>query len=402
MKIVALEFYAVKLPFRFAFTHSLAARNFSINIICRASLQAPHGGLFEGWGESVPRDYVTGEGVEAALEKLRSLYAPRFLNRQFVSSADLAEAIKQEFFGFGLKVEHGGAAWCALELALLDGAAKVENKPLMNLLGEVRNEALLEGIVYGGVVPFANRKALGFLCSLYRLGGFKTVKVKVGKDFESDLACLQFARRKLGPEMILRIDANCAWTADQTMQFAEKARPLKIASIEQPVKADDLAGLKRIVENIPEQIVADESLCTLAQAEKLAQEKLCTAFNIRISKVGGILPAIAMAQIAERYGIACHLGAQVGESGILSAAARSLACVMPPFENYEGSANFFLLKEDLTRENLTFGLSGRGKILRGNGLGVSVLVDRVRALAEPITSPASAALAFMPKEKIVS
>ena len=66
----------------------------------------------------------------------------------------------------------------------------------------------------------------------------------------------------------------------------------------------------------------------------------------------------------------------------LDAAGRSFASIVSPFDNYEGSANAFLLKSDLTRENLTFGLNGRGKILSGHGLGIRVLPDRIENLAE--------------------
>jgi hypothetical protein len=83
-----------------------------------------------------------------------------------------------------------------------------------------------------------------------------------------------------------------------------------------------------------------------------------------------------MVEIAQQNNIAVHLGAQVGESGILSAAARSFAMVNKPFENYEGSMNGFLLKSDLTKENLTvsrgaFGDGGYAKDER-NGFGISI------------------------------
>ncbi|WP_421020736.1 hypothetical protein, partial [Klebsiella pneumoniae] len=74
------------------------------------------------------------------------------------------------------------------------------------------------------------------------------------------------------------------------------------------------------------------------------------------------------------------MGAQVGESGILSAAGRMLAAVNNPFENCEGSNNFFLLKRDLTVENLNVSLGGRGPVLKGQGLGVTVKSDAVSQL----------------------
>jgi muconate cycloisomerase len=71
------------------------------------------------------------------------------------------------------------------------------------------------------------------------------------------------------------------------------------------------------------------------------------------------------------------MGAQVGESGILSAAGRSFASTQERFDNYEGSNNLFLLKQDITEENLNVGYKGLGRLLSGNGLGVRVLERRL-------------------------
>jgi muconate cycloisomerase len=211
----------------------------------------------------------------------------------------------------------------------------------------------------------------------YKLFSFKTVKIKVGRDFDGDLERVILARKVLGPSVTLRADANCAWNAEEALQCAERFRPYNIASYEQPVPADDLEGLARISRNIPEDVLADESLCSIEQARLLAAEKICTAFNIRVSKVGGVLAATEISRIAEAAGINRHMGAQVGESGILSAAGRAFASTQPQFDNYEGSNNFFLLKKDITAENLNVGYGGGGKLLPGNGLGVTVLDERI-------------------------
>jgi hypothetical protein len=85
-----------------------------------------------------------------------------------------------------------------------------------------------------------------------------------------------------------------------------------------------------------------------------------------------------------------HLGAQVGESAILSAAARAFAGSQRPFDNYEGSNNLFLLKKDISRENLNVGRGGFGKFLKGAGLGVHVLPDKL----EQVTQSQSTVEAF--------
>jgi len=207
----------------------------------------------------------------------------------------------------------------------------------------------------------------------YRLFGFETVKIKVGASLQEDVERVRLARRIMGNKTKLRIDANGAWaSAAQAIEAMEQFRPFNVLSVEQPVPAQDIDAMHEITKSIPEEVVADESLCTIEQARSLAQHRICTAFNIRLSKNGGWLAAQEIASIARTYGISLHMGAQVGEGGILSAAGRAFASVEGPFDNCEGSNNLFLLKQDVVEENLNVGWGGFGRPIESPGLGVTV------------------------------
>jgi muconate cycloisomerase len=263
---------------------------------------------------------------------------------------------------------------------VLDAVARAKAICLSKWLARKDGQAQKAGVVYGGVLPFVNDGVLPLVLWLYRLYGFKTVKIKVGKNLESDVERVKKARSILGKDVTLRVDANAAWNVEQTLRFAERVRPFGVASIEQPVPAQDLEGMAKLTASLPEQIIADESLCTISQAQTLAHEKICSGFNIRLSKVGGFLAAREIAEIARRAGIAGHMGAQVGESGILSAAGRAFAQAQGPFENCEGSANLFLLKQDLTKEDFTAGFAGMGKPILSPGLGLTVPPKKLHCL----------------------
>jgi muconate cycloisomerase len=138
-------------------------------------------------------------------------------------------------------------------------------------------------------------------------------------------------------------------------------------------------------------VIVDESLCSPADAERLAAERACNVFNVRVSKCGGPLAALAITRIAREAGLTCQLGAQVGESGILTAAGRLVATVAdaPPFRYLEGSDNSFLLRHDLTYENLTVRPGGRAPALSAPGIGVRVNPARLERLArQHVTVPA--------------
>lgn len=353
MKIKAIETFLVTLPFRFAFGHSLATRADSTNVIVRVTLEDGT----QGYGEGVPRDYVTGEDAVAAQQNIETIYAPRLIGTDVSDLPQVVATLEDLFVDLELDKIARGASWCAVELAVLDAAARAHRTTVAGWFGPV----VQKRVRYGGVIPFGGRRAVLGMLILYKLYGFETVKVKVGKTLEQDIANVAMARRIMGPNAIIRVDANCAWTADETLRAAEAFAPYMVASYEQPVPPNDLEGLQRLTRELPDvQILVDESLCTIEQAELLASEHICSAFNVRISKVGGFLAARRIVEIASQYGIKVHMGAQVGESGILSAAARTFASVHQPFENCEGSMNAFLLKRDLTSENLTVKMGGWG------------------------------------------
>jgi L-Ala-D/L-Glu epimerase len=385
VRVKAIETFLVTLPFRFAFGHSLATRADSTNIVVRVTLDDGT----QGFGEGVPRDYVTGENAAIAQRNVETLYAPRLLGTDVSDRRALLAVLEDIFSDLQLDKQPRGASGCAMELALLDAACKAQGQRLVDWFGPIQND----NIRYGGVIPFGGKKAVLGMLLFYKLYGFKTVKLKVGKTLQEDEHLVAMARKIMGEEAVIRVDANCAWTADQTLRAVEAFRKYRVASYEQPVDPMDLEGLKKITENISEHVMVDESLCTVEQAKRLASEKICSAFNVRISKVGGFLAAQKMVDIAHEHGLRIQLGAQVGESGILSAAARMFAMVNQQFDNYEGSMNGFLLKSDLTSENLTVSPGGLGSLSymrkQRGGLGVSIAEGTLESWSSQ--SPASLA-----------
>ena len=401
IKIAAIHVSTVLLPFRFAFKHSLASRSYSENVIVRLTLEdTSSGATVFGLGESVPRQYVTGETCESAVLEIKNSFAPQLIGESLADekkatdwAAQLIERIVISKNVYGRRV---GASFCALELALLDAAAKMEGISIGSWLAKRNGISPSASIKYGGVVPFGKRKTLAALLYFYKFYGFKTVKLKVGDDPDFDIFTVRKARELLADSTVIRVDANCAWDFDQTVEFAKKAQAYRIASIEQPVPFDHLDELVALTRELEPQIVVDESLCTIEEAENLVKMKACGGFNIRISKVGGLMAAQKIVDIAAKNGISIHLGAQVGESGILTAAGRVLACANPAFENYEGAANFFLLKEDLTKENMTAGFGGKGNRPQGHGIGVQANERNLSRLVVKVSAgnpqPGSAAI----------
>src|SRR5688500_4181968 len=111
MQLEGFDILEVDLPFRIVFGHSLAKRKGSTNIWVRALVT---GGI-AGYGEAVPRSYVTGETLPGVVEEIgRTLSAP-WWRRPFASLEEVAETLESRYDAEG--PERGGAARCAVELA---------------------------------------------------------------------------------------------------------------------------------------------------------------------------------------------------------------------------------------------------------------------------------------------
>lgn len=372
MQVVDLEVRQIRLPLRRPVKHASHSRTETDNILVRCTLS--DGSV--GWGEGVPREYVTGETVDSALDLIRrselgSRLSPcsRFDESvQMISRLSLAPVPGDD------RGCQGNAARCAVELALLDAFGRAFGEPLSAVtrfitpeLSEPKAHVRYSGVILSAKGWKARAMSLG-----YRLTGFRQVKVKVGIAGQDDVHRLRLIRRWLGSTMDIRLDANEAWDVAEAAERIRQLEPFRIASVEQPVSHEQSHGLAEVRKSIRTSIMLDETLCSETDAERVAREGLCDLFNIRLSKCGGFVPSLRLAAFAARHGLGYQLGCQVGESAILSAAGRHFACSVAGILAIEGSFDRHLLHQSLSKEDITFGRGGNSPALTGSGLGIDV------------------------------
>jgi muconate cycloisomerase len=127
--------------------------------------------------------------------------------------------------------------------------------------------------------------------------------------------------------------------------------------------------------------MVDESLVTLADADALIAAGAVDYFNVRVSKCGGVYRSLEMARRASATGIRLQVGAQVGETAILSAAGRHLAAYLDTVDFVEGSFGTLLLTEDISADPVKFAHKGEAPVLTGPGLGVRVVSEKLAKYA---------------------
>ena len=394
LRFTQLELREIKIPFRFAFKHALATRREAHNLIL--TLYTDAGTC--GFGEVIPRPYLTGESIASAWEDISSHYWPAIRDLRLKINSYPWEPLKSVFMW--ASEQKKTAAFAGVDLAVWDAWARVSRRPGYSLFGQTRPLSVpLTGPLGEGSFRYLWRTT----CIMKTLG-FQHYKLKVGNT--KDLAAVRLVRQLIGPRCDLRVDANGGWEVEQAIHMAKELRRFGVSSVEQPVPAGNVADLARVQREGGLPVMADESLCTLADARNLLAEQAADIWNLRLAKIGGFTGMLAMLQLAGYplppaltgkpaaagpsraplpvYRPKLHLGVLVGETTLISAAAR--ACLgLCPYLHVEYGYPKVLLKANPFHGD-PGGYSGTGRPLSDSfGLGVSPkqdLLDKVTVRRE--------------------
>jgi L-alanine-DL-glutamate epimerase-like enolase superfamily enzyme len=136
----------------------------------------------------------------------------------------------------------------AIDAALWDLKAKLLGLPLVTLLGQVRARAMVYGS--GGFTSYTEGELCEQLAAWTR-SGISRVKMKVGANPAADVARVAAARRAIGENAELMVDANGAYTAAEALNKAHAFAASRVCWFEEPVSSDDLDGLCRIRDRVP-------------------------------------------------------------------------------------------------------------------------------------------------------
>jgi L-alanine-DL-glutamate epimerase-like enolase superfamily enzyme len=367
-RIVSAELLAVDLPLRRPFKHAAAERSSSESVFLKCVTDT--GAM--GFGECLPRKYVTGETREGAFDLLREAVLPRLVGLRFASLAEverfLGECDGRAPRGWVDAATPQGAAWCAVDLALLDGFGR--SFGARPLAGHVSEQA--PALRYSGVLSADAGMKLALGALKQRLFGLRQIKWKLSR--ETSDATARRVRRLCGSGVELRVDANMAWSVGEALARIEALSRYGIRCFEQPIAADDLDGMARLCAETRADVMADESFTTRESLTALVERRACTAVNARISKCGGLLATLARCREALAAGLDLQIGCQVGESSLLSSAQLLLAAALGRVRYAEGCFGRHLLREDPATPVLQFGFGGRPPA-RPSGAGLGVTLD---------------------------
>ncbi|MGH7174661.1 MAG: mandelate racemase/muconate lactonizing enzyme family protein, partial [Gemmataceae bacterium] len=294
--------------------------------------------------------------------------------RDFEQAVALAERLRLTPVPGDERGCEGNAARCAVELAVLDAYGRHFGRALSDVARLLAPEISQPRthVRYSGAITTARGIKTLTAAIVFRIYRFRQVKIKVGMEGYDDRRRLGVVRRWGGRKIDIRLDANEAWTPANVVERIRALEPFGISAVEQPLPHAAAAVLREVRRQVRTPIMLDESLCGRFDAERAVEGDICDLFNLRLSKCGGFIPSLRLAQFAKQHGLGCQLGCQVGETAVLSAAGRHFAASVAGLRYLEGSYDRHLVREALATQDLTFGWGGWAKALPGPGLGIAL------------------------------
>ena len=309
MIITHTEIYRYTIPM-VPFTIATGTMRHAQNIFIR--IHTSEG--FIGVGECSAFPMIAGE-TQATCFELAKDFAACWKNKS-------ATDINQRLDELDALIYRNYTAKSAFDLALYDLAAKAANLPLYQFLGGTNRTVESDLTIGIGTPEEMAATARDFISKEVHI-----IKVKLGKDVATDVERIRQIREAVGPAMKLRIDANQGWSYEDAVLALTQLAPYNIEFCEQPMRSWNDELLPELCKRSPIPLMADESVFTHRDAERLIRNNACAYINIKFAKSGGIREALRINEVAEKNGIACMMGGMLESRLALTAKVHvAIAC----------------------------------------------------------------------------
>ena len=302
------------LPLKHTFSISRESHDFQDTMIASLTLNGQ-----TGFGEATSNPYYKIT-IESMMDEIGAI--SQEIEKFEFSTPEI-------FHSFLVNKGLSNFAICALDLAAHDLYGKLLGKPLYEIWGtSIKNYPITNYTIGIATVDVMLAKMQEMPWPIY--------KIKLGT--ADDVAIVRELRNHT--DAIFRIDANCAWTAQETILNAPLLKELGVEFLEQPLKANDWSGMEEVMHHSVLPVMADESCILESDVEKCALH--FSGINIKLTKCGGLTPALRMIRKAKDLGIKVMVGCMTESTVGISAIAQLL-----PQLDYVDMDGALLLKSDI-------------------------------------------------------
>lgn len=267
-----------------------------------------------GYGSAPATAVITGDTHASIIDAIRHHIGPRLIGMDIADLNRITRSIQQA-------MAHNTSAKAALEMAVHDLWGQLHGAPLYRLLGGSPVVMTTDITISVDGIDKMVDDALAAVEN-----GFTSLKIKVGKEIDTDLDRIRAIHDAVQGRATLRLDVNQGWTARDAVRVlhALENKGIHPELLEQPVKAHDLEGMRYITERVHTPVMADESVFEPRDVLELIRMRAADIVNIKLMKAGGISAALRIVDIAGEHGMECMMSCML-ESGIGVAAAAHVA-----------------------------------------------------------------------------
>lgn len=244
--------------------------------------------------------------------------------------------------------EIGSSAKASLDMAIVSLQAKANKQNLYAYFGVQAPQVLHTDIT----ISYKKAHEMIEDTRIALQGGMDILKVKLGSDIKHAKEVTK-SIASLFPDAKIIIDANQAWSLEESLDYIKAIEDVKVELIEQPVVADNLQGLKTITQNSHVPILADEAVFTLEDVKRVVESSSADMINIKLMKCGGLSKAVEILEYAREKEVSCMLGSML-EGPYSINVALHLAMAYTDVIKYIDLDSPLLYKEESTLLDFTF------------------------------------------------
>ncbi len=314
----------LKAPLIQPFRTALGQHDYLENVLFTLEL----GDGTKGFGEAAIATHITGETLTETMANLKAI-GPSLVGKDIADYLQISRELHE-------RGPRNKSAVAAVEMALLDALTRQAKIPLWRFLGD-RPRRLKTDIT----IVIADLAETEDTIKKFYQQGFRIFKVKIGCDKELDYKRI-LAVQKLAPRSAIYLDANQGYSAEETLSFLKSLWRAGVTPelVEQPVRKTDWEGLKKVTRLAGTVVCADESVGSLADAQRVIREKSAHAINIKLMKFG-FWEAREIALLARAAALKLMIGGMM-ESSLAMTAAAHLAAGLGGFDYIDLDTPFFI------------------------------------------------------------
>lgn len=311
LKITDIKLGHISVPLRTPFKTALRTVHSVEDIIIKIETDTGH----VGYGEVPPTGVITGDTTGAIIGAIESHIKKSLIGMDIENMEEIMLKLDKSLVG-------NSSAKAGIDIAIYDLYGQLYKAPIYKLLGGYRKEIITDITIS---VNEPEEMAKDSIDAVNR--GYKTLKIKVGKDSKKDIERMNAIRKAVGYDVDIRIDANQGWQPKEAIYALRKMEDagLNIELVEQPVPGHDFEGLKMVTDNVIIPVMADESVFSPRDAIKIMEMRAADYINIKLMKTGGIHNALKITSMAEVYGVECMIGCMLEAKVSVNAAVHLAA-----------------------------------------------------------------------------